>query len=310
VNTALRALVCGYAPAERGKKLLAMVHVNVEPEETVAFTDESEGAGERRILLLSSCIQSFSKWEQFSDEWDKAMKEPPGIGAFHSREARGFRGNFKNWKAVDRDLKIIKLCEVILRHNISAFSVWISAKDYAETIQKVGPKDVRHAYFSAFTAIVLGVARYQNFLGSDAPIRYVFDIKGDLGFEAQLWYPAIRESAPKEAARLMGGTPSFEDDERVLPLQAADLVAWHKRRQKEFGKKDPECAATMRLDELSGGEMELPRRELEKTAEKMAAVPNLDQIRNLPSVYKTLKSQYRKRQRKEREDARLRKKND
>lgn len=292
-------MVCGYAPAERRNKLLAMVAINKQAaEETIAFVDESEGAGERRILLLAACIQSVSVWERFSEDWDRVLNEEPKISGFHTREARNRTGNFKGWRSVDRDLKIIRLSELIWQHDIHAFSVWVSARDFAETIQAVGSSDLKHAYFLAFTGLVMRAASYQEHLGSTSPIRYVFDNKGDIGYEAQMWYPILKENAP--AAALMGGTPTFEDDERVLPLQAADLVAWHKRRQKEFGPNDPECAATMRLSDLNGGELSIDRDALEKMRDHIIAVPGVNELRGFPSIYKQLKSQYRKRQRRER----------
>ena len=38
---------------------------------------------------------------------------------------------------------------------------------------------------------------------------------------------------PKRARRLINGKPTFESDAQVLPLQAADMLAWNLRREHE-----------------------------------------------------------------------------
>jgi hypothetical protein len=209
------------------------------------------------------------------------------------REGRQLAGNFKGWKTIDRDLKIISLAEVILRHEPHVISCWLSTEDYNATIRQVAPSDLRHVFSLVFQAILHTVAEYQLQRRITIPADFVFDEEGDIGNEALIWYPAIKESAPPQVRALMGATPVFRNDEEVLPLQAADLVAWHKRRKKEIPGLDSETVASQRVDELPGGEREIPKDALIEMASKMSKVPNVDLFRDGPSVYKKLKRAYR-----------------
>ena len=78
--------------------------------------------------------------------------------------------------------------------------------------------------------MVIFLARAQREMGFLTPVDYVFDDKGNIGEEALLWYFATKETSAPEISSLMGSTPVFRTDEDVLPLQAADMVAWRNRR--------------------------------------------------------------------------------
>ncbi len=289
---ALDAFVCGYAPSVRAKKVIVIVKP-LSPAEHVAYVDES-GGGDGRVLLLAACVHTYIAWAEFSKDWVTALEYPPKISAFHMREARKRVGDFAGWKAIDVDHKVIALTEVIVHHQPHVVSCWVSENDYNELIRGMGPYDVRHAYFSCFCATVIKVAEYQAALGITTPADYVFDEKGDIGYEALIWYPAMKQYAPADIRPFMGSTPTFKTDEEILPLQAADLIAWHKRRKKEGRSLDPEIAASMRVDELPGAEVNISREVLEDMAHKLSKVPHVKEFREGPSIYKQFKSAVRK----------------
>jgi len=285
----IKRLTCGYSSASRERKLLVIM----EPEPYQAFCDGSKGTGSDKILLLSALVHTVPTWEKFSNDWDTALKAKPSIKHFHMREARKLEGNFKRWKATDRDLKIIALTEVILRHQPHVVSCWFSSDKFNQTIRPAGTSDLRHAYFLAFQMIIPTVAEYQLKRGITIPADFVFDEEGDIGNEALIWYPAIKAAAEPNVRALMGATPVFRNDEEVLPLQAADLIAWHKRRKKEALSLDFEVAASQRVDELPGAERHIPKEWLVDIAANIAQVPNVALFRDKPSVYKKLKRAYR-----------------
>ena len=73
-------------------------------------------------------------------------------------------------------------------------------------------------------------ARLLDKLGSDDTVDWIFDEQGKIGCEAVGWYYWIKERAKPNLKRRLGSTPIFRDDEKVLPLKAADLFAWQIRR--------------------------------------------------------------------------------
>jgi hypothetical protein len=265
-----------------------------DPTDYVVFVDESASPRGKRVLLLSACIDTYRGWASFSDDWTRALHASPRIDYFHTREARKRQGQFARWKAIDVDRKIVALTEAILRHDIHVLSCWLSEEDYAETVAATAVPDLHHAYFACFIAILHKVAEYQAFRKITTGVDFVFDEKGDVGLEALFWCSLIRERANPDLRDLLRSTPVMRNDEDVPPLQAADLIAWHKRREKEFGKSDIEIAASMRINELAGAEINMDRAVLELMAGKMTTVPGIQEARALPSIYKQWKAEARK----------------
>jgi Protein of unknown function (DUF3800) len=292
-TSALDALVCGYVDRVRAGKILVIMKP-INPASHVAYVDESGCGATGNILLLSACIQTYPVWADFSNDWDAVLHLPPSISAFHMRKARKRAGEFAGWKAIDLDRKVIALTDVIMRHRPRVLSCWVSERDYKETVGSVAPSDLHHAYFTCFCVIVIKVAEYQLMRGITTPADYIFDDHDDIGNEALLWYAAMKDSQPSNIQALMGSSPVFRNDEDVLPLQAADLIAWHKRRRKEIAGLDPEVAASLRIDELPNAEVKITREMLEKFSGDIADIPNVELFREGDSIYKKLKRAMRK----------------
>ncbi len=62
------------------------------------------------------------------------------------------------------------------------------------------------------------------------PIDFVFDEQGVDAIYALAAYDVFLKFAPDELKPLIGGRPIHRHDSDVLPLQAADLLAWQTRR--------------------------------------------------------------------------------
>lgn len=265
-----------------------------DPPKELAFVDDSGGARPGSILLLSACIHSYPTWLTFADDWKKCLRASPSIENLHMREASALRKQFAGWKSIERDLKIISLTDVILRYEPHVVTCWLKTDDYTEFVRPVTPSDLRHAFFICFQTIVQRVAEYQEMRGITAPTDYVFDEQGEIGNESSLWYSAMKETAPPSTSALMGGAPLFRKDDEVLPLQAADLIAWRKRRRIEVPGLDPQVAASLRIDELPGAEVHITREWLEEVGNRMAKVPGVEKVRDGPSVYKKLKRAFKR----------------
>jgi len=259
-----------------------------------AHIDDSGGEEEGRILLLSAAILSYPEWSAFTEAWQAVLDADPKIKHFHMRDARQLDGPFSGFDEIKRDIKIIALTEVIMQFRPHIASCWLSRDAYENIVSGVAPCDLRHAYYSCFCSITQTVAEYQSIRGITTPADYIFDNQDDIGNEALLWYAACKESSPPHVKKLMGSTPVFRDDKEVLPLQAADLIAWHKRRRKEYLGLDTEVAATLRVDDLPGCERHITNDCLRDIASDISKVPHVEEFREGMSIYKQLKRQFRK----------------
>jgi methionine aminopeptidase len=99
-------------------------------------------------------------------------------------------------------------------------------------------------------------------------------------------------TADPAIAAVMGSTPVFRDDKKMLPLQAADLLAWHLRRRKE-----PRYANEIRpaIQRIIGNhlEAEITESVLRTLAKGMAATPGINDTQSKKSsIRKLLKTKW------------------
>ena len=270
---ALDAMVCGYSKANRDAAIMVMFK---------AYFDDSTSDEQTKILVLAGCIQSYKVWANFSMAWEAALASSPSIRYFHMREARQLEGEFDRWKAQDRDNKIRYLATVIEGYRPWTLVVWVSRVEHDTILKPIAPYMLRHPYVTLFYGAILKLAHVHHDMGIKLPVDYIFDEQGPIGDDAVLWYRHLKSWQPPEVAALMGGTPKFENDEMVVPLQAADMMAWHVRRRKERPNEDHSQLATGPLENLMRVEVHLVRDFLVKIATEMKDVPDIESVQQKP----------------------------
>jgi len=72
------------------------------------------------------------------------------------------------------------------------------------------------------------------------PMELCFDEQGEVGEFARMFYLPSKAQMPPDIQQMFGSTPDIKDDELVVPLQAAYMLAWSLRRRNdpEFTGKD------------------------------------------------------------------------
>lgn len=119
----------------------------------------------------------------------------------------------------------------------------------------MAPFPLKQPYFSCVWGIIRTAADYHLHLSPDIPARtipvpppeFVFDEQGGLGTDAVLWYQWFKQGQEPAVAAMMGDQPIFGDD-KMVTLQAADMLAWYLRRRHERPDEPPpmleECPVT------------------------------------------------------------------
>lgn len=269
---AIDALVCGYGKIRDAVRLIMFK----------AYFDDSTSDEQDKILVLAGCVQSYKVWSDFSLRWEAALAETPSIRHFHMREARALEGEFLGWKRKDRDNKISLLANIVESYRPWVMVVWLSRNEHEEILKPIAPFLLRQPYVSLFYAAIMQLARWHLDMGIALPVEYIFDDQGEIGRDAALWYQHIKSWQPAEIAALMGGSPKFENDEMVLPLQAADMLAWHVRRRKARPNENPLQQATAPLENLHCVEVHIPERLLVDIANQMKDVPGIESVQQKP----------------------------
>jgi hypothetical protein len=254
-----------------------------------AFVDDSRSSVDGRNFVLAGYIHTAENWLKFSDDWKAALKETPSIEYFHMVEAENLRDQFKGWKEDERTEKVRRLGEVIYKHNPHSFECWVSKRAFNEILKPVAPYDLKNPYMVCFYGAIVSAARHQAMLDVTIPVDFVFDEQGGLGAFVVFWYEWIKQWQDPSISAVMGSTPIFRDDKKMLPLQAADFLAWHLRRRKESRYANEIRPAIKRIigNHL---EAEISEDVLRTLAKNMAATPGIDDTQlKKSSIRKLLK---------------------
>lgn len=226
-------LVCGMAPAKRGRRHLAVLQ---------AYIDDS-GNLQDSALVLAGYIASVEQWAAFAEEWRRVLDMPLAIKYFKMNDAYRLNGEFTGFSERRRDERVQLLYEVI-ENNVAASVccvVPVAAFNQAKTLFPIPVK--LHPYHIAFIGLISGLNSMQNEVGLDGKVDFIFDdqvMEKTALLDSWDWLMKIIG----EDLRLnVGKPPIFKDDHDILPLQAADLAAWWVRRWYEeqvIGRTAPE----------------------------------------------------------------------
>lgn len=141
------------------------------------------------------------------------------------------KGEFDGWDEDARDAKVKVLAAIVKRHVLYKTHLLVSQPDFDTALKPVLPKKLRNAYVFAFNRMISSTAHYEKYLGRSEPIECIFDKQQKIGKRSAKLYERVVGLPGFEASHLVRLPVRFEDEKEFLPLQAADLVAWHFRRR-------------------------------------------------------------------------------
>jgi Protein of unknown function (DUF3800) len=236
----LSFLVCGLPDHKREGRRMAWFG---------AFGDDSGSHEQNPIMILAVVVGEHKRWEIFSDEWWYVLTNKPTLRAhnghiyFSSHHAETLTGCFDGFTRKEADAKVSLLTEIVLSHMDYAMLSGIKWEHFKQVFQVGVPKTpsgrlhnyFKHPYYLCFHDVV-GTVLQKQWADKLSEVDFVFDKQGKmLGRSIRLFEKlrADKEFSPElrdiaQASQIVPG-----DDKLVLPLQAADLVAWQTRNRSE-----------------------------------------------------------------------------
>lgn len=205
--------------------------------------------------VLGGFLSTAGNWKRFSDAWQEVLQKDPAIGYFKMSEAQNFDGQFKRWPAPLRDQRVFELAEVIDKYAVARIAAVALQKDFNEHIRGVSPwRELDDPYFMLFYQVIVLTADFLQKLHektgldvSTAELDFIFDEQGGIGLNALGWWDVLKQTLDPKLARFLGSPPVFRSDRKVLPLQAADLYAWHTRNVFERGDDSMRTKAVINI---------------------------------------------------------------
>ena len=255
-----------------------------------AFADDSAAESGDKRLFLAGYISTVERWIRFSRAWQAELRRTPAIAYLKMSEAAGKTGQFERWSESDRNVKLLSLANIISDHAPWFIYCSVSRTEYNRILAPIAPRPFKNPYFSCFWGVISLAGRVrQEFAADDGPsIDFVFDEQGGMGREAVMWYGWLKEDqSDLVIKRSLGATPIFRDDKDVLPLQAADMLAWHLRRDHEYRGEDRPIKGLLMT---AGAGIDIDRAALERQAKQMRRVPGVRFVQTKPAWRETKKA--------------------
>ncbi|WP_213739653.1 DUF3800 domain-containing protein [Bradyrhizobium sp. dw_411] len=216
-----------------------------------AFIDDSGNDGRSPVFVLAGFIASADQWKVFSDEWDNILNPKIGfrmgvlkMADVYRNRVRGSR--YKGLSDAERDARLKALIQLVNRHAMHGVVSVVPYELYNCIIKGnfnlQSTNSLDRPYFLSFFGVMTRLFQITEKLNLGDKIEFIFDTQ-DNESKAILMseYDRFISLAPDNIAALSGGYPSFKKDEESLPLQAADMLAWHIRKHysDQDSGKDP-----------------------------------------------------------------------
>jgi hypothetical protein len=221
---------------------------------TVHF-DDSGTHPEASVAVIGGWIAPFQQWKKFTKEWNKAKAEY-GFEEFHtahfmSNNSESEFADKEEWNENKKKIVMQRLAEITLSRSSQGFCMRVVKKDMDEIIPD-GLREVvgRHPYTYALRAAIGFMEGWRKMIGITEPTEYIFDTmtKGPAKTEInRVFEESIRMDDALHKYGIYRGCHSFRDSKTVLPLQAADMMAWLSQRAYAYERQEvsmPEFAIT------------------------------------------------------------------
>ncbi len=204
-----------------------------------AYLDESGTHEGSDAVAVAGFISNRSKWQTFSDDWKNAL-DSWKIPYFHMSDYETRHGFFESWDDQQREERLNHLLGLIKKHTFLSVAYIIRTKQFNEILSDAAKKLCGNAY--GLAAIACWFNLRQLVKKVNGYIDYTME-KVSAGSSILAWIYREQVKYPEwvEDTRLL--SLSFEDKKVILPLQAADILAYeiYKHAQRQFsGLQRPE----------------------------------------------------------------------
>jgi hypothetical protein len=199
-------------------------------------------------------------------------------------EAGNLRGQFarqRGWNDEKRAEKLHGLARVIRHFEPVSFQMSIDRSHFYKVLEPVSPRGFANPYFTSCSALVAKLAQEGEKTGSRGQIEFIFDNQDGVDDDIDMFFENMMEGISKRARRWIAERPLFRSDREFVGLQAADLLAWHIRREhEEVGFPNMPMAELLRG--TSHIISEIPNTYIDAWAEHHRHQPGIELVRSKP----------------------------
>ena len=167
----------------------------------------------------------------------RGIAAAPAIDYLHMVEAQNLRDQFKGWTEVAKNEKLRGLARVIRHFEPLSFEMSLNRDHFYRELKPISPRALAHPHFSCCGATVASIAKFAAAAKLQGQIEFIFDKQDGVDENIDLFFDQMKPWWPKKVQNMIAGRPLFQSDSQFTPLQAADMLVWHLRREHEVGEE-------------------------------------------------------------------------
>lgn len=215
-----------------------------EPVYYTAYMDETGHAADdaQRFCGMAGFLAPADRWEVFEGKWKQVLVDFK-IPYFHMKEFAHSEGVFAGWRG--KELKRRKLFGTLLNKIAAIHPIPIGSITSLDAYRALTDED-RMIHHDPYLRSLLDCSGMPGIVLRDQPpeVRYavVFSEQTEFRHRAESVYQMIRKGFTF-ASRMM--YPDFKDMRALVPLQAADIIAYELHKEFERQLYQPDRQATI-----------------------------------------------------------------
>ncbi|MGA3100272.1 MAG: DUF3800 domain-containing protein [Terracidiphilus sp.] len=221
--------------------------------------DSGSDPNDDGLFVLYGYLMEEKRWEDFAERWDAQLKRPDFFPIDYCRmaDAEEGTGPFVGIDRVFRNRKVMDLAQVIRECLPTAIGCKMTWKSYNEIVKGKVDSRLDNPYAILFFMVMRSVTDLQikmlDEITEEAreqvkkeqgieiavkPVEFIFDDQGPAGLQCLQWWGSLKGRVGPPHSIVLANTPQFKDDRQLVSLQAADMLAWHIRREFEYPTED------------------------------------------------------------------------
>jgi Protein of unknown function (DUF3800) len=211
-----------------------MHHSEDRNRQLVAFTcymDDSGTEEQSKIVVIGGFTLDHGSFTRFDLQWRRMLKYH-GIDRLHMKD---FVRPFGKYSGMYPELKkalFTRAAKIITSRRMYGLSVSLQHAEFKEAV----PMNVYRGTLGPYTAAFIAALQFNAKLARDNGsypdrVAYVIDEIAAFSEQMRVAHKLISLQEKTEGKLRITGTLTFGDDDEILPLQGADVVAWASRRK-------------------------------------------------------------------------------
>jgi hypothetical protein len=191
-----------------------------------AYFDESGIHGGSLTLSVAGYLSSDLLWGQFEEEWQSVLNRE-GLPYFHMVEFENRQGYYRAWDEQRRHSVLRDLFGIIQRNTIIPIASSLKLED-ARFLDDYQPPNSPYTF--CVQECMKKVGQWAWACGYSGNVAYVFEHGAGYGNELDQLRKIIAADETRKR-RLCFGSWVFGDKKEILPLQAADILAYESYKE-------------------------------------------------------------------------------